>query len=134
MDFERIITSAPVDAKAARQMGRGEVWVPTLKLMDWSEAQPKTAPVSAALRRDPLFKDYTAQTFGRLTVLGLVADRDKGARWVCRCKCGDYCTRTSKSLRVAAMGGNSFVPMCGRCDYINRLRNGWSPEPKRKTA
>lgn len=42
---------------------------------------------------DPRFKDITGQKFGRWTVLGFTARRERGslpsqARWLCRCECG----------------------------------------------
>lgn len=133
MDFDRIITSTPVNSTAARQTGPGEAWEPRVTLQDYYTQMPRLVKVSAKMRQDPGFTDFTGQAFGRLTVLGLMEkDVPQGApsSWVCRCKCGYFCTRKTKSLKVAARGGNSFVPMCGRCKYQDKLRNGWTPNLK----
>ena len=127
-DFSRILASSPVNAQAARQLSRGEDWEPAVVLSDYFADRPAIRAISADTRRNPEFVDFTGRTFGRLTVVGLM---DKGsntpASWVCRCQCGGYCSRRAKSLKVADRGGNSFKPMCGRCDYIIKLRDGWSP-------
>ncbi len=125
-DFDRIITSAPVNAQAARQMGHGERWKPAVKLQGYFEDQPPMKAFPEDARHNPELIDFRGRKFGRLTVLGL-QQKDNSSRmasWVCRCACGGYCTRTAKSLKVADRGGNSFVAMCGRCDYVQRLREG----------
>ena len=126
MDFERIAASAPVNKTAALQVSRGETWTPRVQILDWYENPPPMKPLPDGHKDDPYFVDFTGREFGRLTVLGLW-DKEANwrASWVCRCKCGYYCTRSSKSLKVAARGGNTFLPMCGRCDYQTKLAGGW---------
>ena len=126
MDYDRLAASTPINRLAAQQTGPGNTWNPKVKLQDWYEQIPPMKSVAKFLH-DPGFTDFTGVTVGRLTVLGLW---DKGeaqtpASWVCRCKCGYFCSRTSKSLRVGVRGGNSFVPMCGRCDYQRLLAAGY---------
>lgn len=134
MDFDRIADSAPVNATAARQTGKGVEWTPAVKIQDWFADQPAMKPSAhyAEKMANPEWQDFRGQTFGRLTVLGIMAGRNpaKQSSWVCRCQCGNFCTRVSKSLKVAARGGNSFAPMCGRCNYQQRLRSGWTPNLK----
>lgn len=126
-DFIRIITSAPINTQTAKQMGGGEHWKPSVHLQDYFEDMPRIKP--APRQAGPNFVDFTAKQFGRLTVVGLLEKTVSShkASWVCRCACGGYCTRTSKSLKVAARGGNSFVDRCGMCHYVDSLRNGWAP-------
>jgi hypothetical protein len=130
-DFERIAASAPINATAARQLSPGEAYTPAVTIRDyWQDMPPlKTAAqLNQSARRNPMWRDFTGMTFGRLTVLGvMVKDGNGPASWVCRCKCGGFCSRTSKSLKVAERGGNSFVDRCGMCDYLNDLRNGKAP-------
>lgn len=134
--YERIAASAPVNAQAARQLGGGEHWEPSVKLQDYFTERPPLKAIDKGCLKIPDFIDFTGSTYGRLTVLGLMnkTNGEKTASWVCRCQCGGYCTRRTKSLRVAMRGGNSFVDRCGRCQYIADLRSGWSPKPKTPTS
>lgn len=134
--YDKIAASAPINKNAAVSTARGSEWRPTVALQDWYDDPLPLRPLDAGHRRNPEFVDFTGISVGRLTVLGLV---DKGetsentpASWLCRCKCGCYTTRKSKSLRIGIAGGNSFVGMCGRCYYQNKLASGWSPEPKKR--
>ena len=135
MDWNRLVSSTPVNALAARQTARGQAWDPSVKITDWLENKPLMHPESiiAPLRADGNFVDFTGVEFGRLVVLGLMnRDADNAGnypgKWVCRCRCGYFCTRSSKSLKVAARGGNTFVDRCGRCNYQRRLATGWTPQ------
>ena len=132
--YDKIAASAPVNKTAAVSTSRGSHWEPKVKLNDW---YPDPLPLQGAEQgmgrsHNAEFIDFTGQVVGRLAVIGLVvkANPKRPARWLCKCKCGDYCTRTSKSLRIGMAGGNSFIPMCGRCDYQGKLSRGWSPKPK----
>ncbi len=126
--FERLAASAPVNGTAARQLARGEGWNPAVQLCDHYPDQPALKPITPLMARQAGFVNFTGREIGRLKVMGLMDKAGGGpASWVCRCKCGAFCTRTSKSLRVGERGGNSFVPMCGRCDYQAKLSQGWVP-------
>jgi len=133
-DFDRIAASAPVNAASARQMGIGIQWSPIVELQDYFPDRPPMKPESFYLAkslRNGEWVDFRGKTFGRLTVLGVMEKAgNEPASWVCRCQCGGFCTRKAKSLKVAMRGGNSFVPMCGCCDYQRKLREGWAPMPK----
>lgn len=132
MTFDRIITSAPINKQAATVTGEGETWVPTVKLQDYFEDMPRLVDPKTSYQPHPSFVDFRGMTFGRLTVIGKLfkANKDAPSSWVCRCKCGGYCTRLTKSLNLAMNNGNSFVDRCGRCEYVASLRKGWSPQPK----
>jgi hypothetical protein len=128
-DFHRIITSAPINAEAARQTAQGEAYTPTVTIQDYFADMPRLKTpeeLNQSAKRNPEWRDFTGMVFGRLTVMGVMAkDSNEHASWVCRCKCGGFCTRKSKSLKVAERGGNSFVDRCGMCDYTDKLRTGW---------
>lgn len=131
-DFNRIIASAPINTTAARQLAPGESYTPAVDVKDyWPDLPPlKTrAEMDQSERRNPCWRDFTGKTFGRLTVIGvLVKSNDKRpASWVCRCKCGGYCSRTAKSLKGAERGANNFVDRCGMCHYLDDLRQGNVP-------
>lgn len=54
--------------------------------------------------------------YGRLTVIGL--SRDERKKYVCRCLCGRYCLRHTKSL-----GSSKCIQMCGECRQVEHLRD-----------
>ncbi len=138
MSWDKIVTSAPVNAQAARQMGRGTEWAPKIKIQDWYQNCPPLADMNdqvAQVRLNPEFIDFTGRKFSRLTVIGLMKkDSSHSSSWVCRCVCGGYCTRKSKSLKVMDRGGNSAIYECGRCNYLHKLQRGWMPVEKSKDA
>lgn len=125
-DFSKIITSAPVNSQAAKQMGKGVDFNPLKKMEGTYHNMPKMRSVDSAMLKQPDFIDFTGNRFGKLKILGLLdtASSTK-ASWVCRCDCGMYTNRKSKSLKVAMRGGNSFVDTCDQCRYLNWIR---SPE------
>lgn len=130
--YDRIAASAPINRQAAQSTSQGTGWTPIVKIVDYFEDMPPLSQVDPASRKAQGFIDFVGMTFGRLTVVGKMAKTSKRelASWVCRCKCGGFCTRKAKSLKVAMRGGNTFQPMCGRCQYQNQLAAGWSPTPK----
>ena len=114
--YERIAASAPVNAQAARQMGKGEVFKAKAKLHDFYEVRPEMRPVTPEMINEN-FADLTGHQYGRLTVIGLAKKRGyNGARWVARCACGNYVTRSGKAI----LGGNG--DRCGPCSYTQSLR------------
>lgn len=130
--FDRLLSSAPVNATAARVIEKGVEWTPTATIQDWYADQPPT--IRWNHQNAPEAKDFTGLKIGQLLIIGVMpkASKHGKASWVCRCVCGCFCTRTSKSLKVGLAGGNSFVPVCGRCDYQQRLRGGWTPNLKNR--
>ena len=122
-DFHRIITSAPVNAQAARQMGRGEEWTPQRQFTEVLGLAPPEMRDEAFFREkslQPDFKDLRGQKVGRLTVVGLTVKQygDKRPRWVCRCACGFYVERKSKTI------AQKLNDRCAQCEYVRLLRTG----------
>ncbi len=51
-------------------------------------------------------RNLEGQRFGKLTVISLkVAKPWSKRRWLCKCDCGNYCTRLESSLHVAQRDG-----------------------------
>jgi hypothetical protein len=54
------------------------------------------------LRRETVaglkFKDLTGQVFGRLTVIKQSSNKKDRVRWTCKCDCGTFCEKYSKTL------------------------------------
>ena len=70
-------------------------------------------------RSGPEFTNLVGCKRGRLTVVGIFKNRPKGERvkWVVRCVCGDYETRSSKALK----NDNNNDDMCSICRKRARL-------------
>lgn len=137
--YESIMASAPVNTQAAKQLGKGVEWKPEINLEDWYEDCPPMQTLDGGTFSNPEFVDFTGREFGRLLVVGLMKKGSDGktgrnpSSWVCRCKCGGYCTRKSKSLKKAESGNsNSFVDRCGRCEYWRKVQSGWSPSARKE--
>lgn len=63
------------------------------------------------------FKDITNQRFGRLVAIKCVS-RDKAARWLCKCDCGNEKVILGTSLR------NGSTKSCGCINRENARQNG----------
>ena len=61
-------------------------------------------------------KDISGKKFGRLQVLRIYTERDKGVRWVCRCDCGKEIVASGIKLR------SGQVKSCG-CLSRNQLKD-----------
>lgn len=122
MNWDRVITSSPINADAAKAAsGGGE--------------QPREFKSSSSLTsRTPLPMlasitsgiDYTGHKRGRLTVVGLLDKRKagvsgEGGRWVVRCACGLYEVRRAAFL----LRGDEADCMCSVCRNRRRMLNGF---------
>lgn len=121
--FNHIATGTPINRTAAVSVSaRGSDWVPEARMppgfRHW-----KSPPAMLAWAQAPRYpgeEDLTGKKFGRLTVLGILADSPAGGRrWVLRCVCGDYEARASKAIRLSLAGMNaaSFNPVSTMCWY-----------------
>lgn len=122
-DFHRIITSAPINAQAARQMGRGVEWIPQKQFADAMHIAPPAMQQELYFRQsaiDPHWKDFRGEKIGRLTVIGVTLAKysDKKHRWVCRCACGFYVERKTRAI------DQKLNDRCGQCHYVRYLRDG----------
>lgn len=67
---------------------------------------------------NPAWKDLSGTKFGRFTVIGIARGLKK-ARWVVRCACGVYSTRTTKAIRNPLNTTDSCVA-CRHLTYLKR--------------
>lgn len=117
--LDRVITSVPQDATAARVTAKGTHYTPEIKYGDREHREDRPAIVQPKSPQAAEFaRTIIGKRIGRLTVIGLAAvqtgkaARGKGnKRWVVRCDCGDYEFRKAKSI-VAA---DEQDRMCKRC-------------------
>lgn len=98
--FERIATSVPQNATAAKVVSQGIHYEPDLRAGCHlhSDLPLPMQPVPAAALA--LGKIPIGVKFGRFTVIGYSAAQNpkKNANWVVRCLCGNYETRKAKAI------------------------------------
>jgi hypothetical protein len=117
-DIQKVLTSVPVNKTADIVMKPGFQYASPVKIKHrhW-EVCPALRPVPA----DSTFKDYTGQSFGQFTVVGVLAKHglDKGKpRWVVRCACGHYEARKSQAI----YNPNNQDDCCVHCRHVQYLR------------
>lgn len=129
MDFDRIASSSPVNADAAKSRAGGGasfdiVIAPHIVHLD---APMRCVPVP----RDT--EDLTGRQVGRLKVIGLLGKlnpKKKMASWLVRCVCGRYETRKAKSIKAAAgLDHETHGMQCYECQKLAHIkRMGRSPD------
>lgn len=108
--WDAVLASTPLNSTAGKVTARGEHWVPQTPmppgLLHWKSPPPMKQFVSNP--QDNTYSDLKGNRFGRFTVLGILDDdgggKNRGARWVCRCDCGDYEAKTTKAIRSVLAG------------------------------
>jgi hypothetical protein len=121
--FDKLLTSRPVNRAAARVLGGGVHYEPDKEIVQrhWTAPPPlKTIPPAA--RIDPKFVDLTGVSFGRFRVigyLGVLSEAKKAkALWLVRCACGDYESRSAKSVQNPENHGDR----CEKCRHLAFLK------------
>lgn len=114
----------PVDFIAARIFSKGTDFVTKKNIQgEESDTPIQTRPITKEFLNNLDFSDLTGVKFGRLKVVGL--HHSKTGRWVCRCVCGKYVVRKSRSIK----NPENYGDRCGECqelayqkkkDYFNR--------------
>jgi hypothetical protein len=115
----RVVASVPLNATAAKVVGKGEHYAPRLRadVIDLPSDEPlPTRSVPSDLAA--IARELVGQRFGRLTVIGLAAGRSHPARWVARCSCGKFVFRRTKTLRKNLNPDHC----CAYCDHLKHIR------------
>jgi hypothetical protein len=113
---EDIVKRKPVDKTAALVTGKGVHYEREVK----SEYSISDLPIPTRLVErnndgNPEFEDLTGRRAGRMVCIGLA--RDYNGRWVVKCDCGRYTTRSTKSIKKAAPDN-----MCEHCQRIVNVK------------
>jgi hypothetical protein len=119
-DFSFIVTGKPIDSTAKAVLQKGESCPIEDKIIKedshyYSDSMPEVKKFTG-----PKESDLTGKFCGHLLVVGYIG-RIKNcpySKWACRCKCGKYVIRKSKSLK------NGKAIMCDRCSTLSDLKNG----------
>lgn len=113
---DRLLRSVPINKQTALVVSKGVRFEPIKKIVQrhWSSAPQCDEPP----RRAPLV-DVAGKKFGRFTVVKYFGSNEKrGALWLVKCACGDYETRTSKSIN----NPNNTGDRCEKCRAVLFLR------------
>lgn len=109
--FDKILTSAPVNALANVVTSKGYQYTPSKKVLTADTDLPlKTR------RQKKGLPDFTGKKFGQFTVIGLSENVKK--RWVVRCDCGTYTLRTAKSIS----NPSNDKDCCEHCRHLRHLK------------
>lgn len=124
-DWDRVITSAPLDRTAAivRDQCEGEVVEvkdfdgPPAPARRWSERPPLASRATSS----PQNTCHDGRQFGRLTIIGTMsgsrgAGKGRGPILVCQCECGTY-----EGYRIHTLEAGR-ITHCTTCEAPNRLR------------
>lgn len=101
------------DAAVATSGGESYDWQPPAHHPHW-DIPPQCEP----LPRD--ITDLAGRCFGSFRVVRYHSGSKKnGSKWLCRCDCGAYETRYSKSIKAPKTSEDS----CAKCNHTRRLRD-----------
>ena len=115
-NWDRVITSAPLDAKAATVRDSESIDHWEAKVAD---TQPRWfAPPLPVKPRPDAVPDLSGVRFGRMVVVRYHDNHPKvGSKWLCRCSCGYYETRKTKAITANKNTDHS----CSACNYIGHI-------------
>lgn len=112
-----IYARVPVDRVAARVVAPGQEYVPDKKVVNHDSDLPLSIrPFNKAEVKAQGFIDLRAHRFGRFIVLGISAEHQ--GRWVVRCACGRYSTRTTKAIK----NPRNSEDRCEHCRHLAFLK------------
>jgi hypothetical protein len=122
-DYSRIFSSSPVNATAAKVVGRSGIqWEPIRSVTgDWDVVSETPLPTRPF--RGHAGHDLTGQKRGRLTIIGQshrTKANAKGVAWVVKCTCGSFAERRTSGWKKMA----EDRAMCARCQYQEWLKLG----------
>lgn len=107
------VPSNPINKTAALVVSRGIGYEPNCKIQVPEYVGPPLMVKKSDHPRASGFIDLTGMRKGRLTVIGLMLEM-KG-RWVVRCVCGTYTTRSAKSIKSVDSNPRAQYDACREC-------------------
>lgn len=111
-----IAARSPINRTAALVVSRGVRYEMNSKITTPEYVGPPPIVPRHKHPNVPSFIDLTGRKKGRLTVIGLMAEV-KG-RWVVRCICGTYTTRSAKSIKSSDTNPNANYDACRECMHL----------------
>lgn len=112
--WDRLGTLTPTrDAAVATSGGETYEWRPPANASHW-DTPPQCEPLPKEVT------DLAGIRFGQMRVVRYFAGSKKnGSRWLCRCDCGAYETRFSKSIKAPKTSEDK----CAKCSHLRHLRH-----------
>lgn len=111
---------SPVNKTAALVVSKGVHYEMSCKIQVPEYVGPPKIIPRHLLPSCPSFIDLTGKQKGRLKVIGLMAE-EKG-RWVVRCVCGTYTTRSAKSIKSLETNPNAKFDACRQCMHFVHMK------------
>jgi hypothetical protein len=121
LDLSRVITSQPINRTANAVTKSGTHYEPVTKPTSeqWFADMPPVVPISRTQLDNPGWVNLTGVRYENVTAIGPAGD----GRWVCRCVCGRYVYRKTRTLKLqpkSSCGPNC----CPVCENARRVREG----------
>ena len=110
----------PVDRTAALVVSRGIHYEMSSKNNQVEYVGPPKMVSQKDFPRTSTFIDLTGRSKGWLKVLGMM--QGGGGRWVVRCVCGTYTTRSAKSIKSAEIKLAANFDACRECMHIAHMK------------
>lgn len=111
---------SPINITAALVVSKGVHYEMTSKIQVPEYVGPPQIIPRHKLPTSPSFIDLTGRQKGRLKVLGLMAEEQ--GRWVVRCACGTYTTRSAKSIKSTDVNPNAHFDACRECMHFAQMK------------
>lgn len=126
--YEKLVSAVPINSNAANAIKGGISFDESnvAKIPDqvgYWENQPPLEPVSSLkfMSMNPHFKDFTGVKYGRLTVIGMLLNKNRSksasATWVVKCSCGYYEARKARTIKA-----RNSTDKCRRCMNIDSMK------------
>lgn len=104
---------SPVNKTAALVVSKGEHYEMSSKIKLKEYVGPPRMVAKEDYPKSSGFIDLTGREKGRLKVIGLMAEEN--GRWVVRCVCGTYTTRSARSIKSIERNPNAAYDACAEC-------------------
>lgn len=123
--------SIPVNSTAKKVISPGFHYKPNLKnLVNHFENPLKLQSIkSDGKEKNEQFQDFTGYIHGYFTVMGLCKQKlskerfSYGAKWLCKCRCGNYETRTTRAIKNHINNPGKFDPdKCRQCEDMRKIK------------
>lgn len=110
-----IAALTPINITAALVVSKGVHYQPDCTIQVKEYIGPPAMIARHKLPKNPSFTDLTGIKKGRLKVIGLM-EGERG-KWVVRCVCGTYTTRSAKSIKSIATNPSANFDACRECAH-----------------
>lgn len=110
----------PVNKTAALVVSKGVEYKPDCKVQVKEFIGPPPIVLAHKHPRTATFADLTGRKKGRFVVIGLM--QGSGGKWVVKCACGTYTTRSSKSIKSADTNPKAHFDACRECMHLAHLK------------